>query len=66
MVFIFGGVSFALPSLHFIKAMLLNTAADLDPVRIISITGYRSVIPTVACKFSVTPFCTDFSFGKLI
>lgn len=48
MVFIFGGVSIALPSLHFIKAMLLNTAADQHPVRIKSIVGYRSVIPTVA------------------
>lgn len=34
MVFIFGHVSIALPSLHFIKAMLPNTAADLDAVRI--------------------------------
>lgn len=57
---------FPLPFLHFIKAMLLNTAADLDPVRIKSTVGYRSVIPTVAYKFSVTPFCTDCSFGKLI
>lgn len=54
MVFIFGGASIALPSLHFVKAMLLNTAADLDPVRIKSTVGYRSVIPTVAYKFSVT------------
>lgn len=53
MVFIFGGAFIALPSLHFVKAMLPNTASDLDPVRIKSIVGYGSVIPTVAYKFSV-------------
>lgn len=45
-------VVFPLPFLHFVKAMLLNIAADLDPVRIKSIVGYRSVIPTVLLLIS--------------
>lgn len=42
-----GGVSISLPSLHFVKAMLLNTATDLDAVRI---EDYNNVIMAVACK----------------
>lgn len=47
---VWGGVSISLPSLHFVKAMLLNIATDLDAVRIKSIVGYKNVIMTASCK----------------
>lgn len=66
MVFIFGGTFIALPSLHFVKAMLLDTAADLDPVRIKSIVGYRECDSNCSLQVFCDTFCTDCSFGKLI
>lgn len=66
MVFIFGGASIALPTLHFVKAMLLNTASDLDPVRIKSIVGLQECDSNCSLQVFCGTFCTDCSSGKLI
>lgn len=41
---------FLFPFLHFVKAVLLNIATDLNAVRIESIVGYENVVMIVACK----------------
>lgn len=44
------GLSVSFPLLHFVIALLLNIATDLDAVRIKNIVGYENVIMTVTCK----------------
>lgn len=44
------GVSVSFPLLHFVKAMLLNIATDLDAVRTKTVVGYKNVITTVTHK----------------